>query len=162
MNLTKIHCGLELLFSPAEEVPQLLQTLGVPEFYLAGGFFRDLLNGREWKDIDVFIPGDEPLEDAEECHRYDLAKVAEFTFNKHLVNVIKLNHAHTFESILERMDIGLCQIGMKGHEVFATQAYLDDVANKTITVLHPPESEQDYDHLKRVQAKYPDFEVVRP
>jgi len=116
----------------------------------------------------VFVIGDVPVAEADPCHRYDLENAATFLLppareggDQVEVNVIRLRHDFSFAEVLGRMDIGLCQLGLDadGH-LWATEECQRDVAKRTITVLFPPESDRDYDHLRRVQVKYPDHEVV--
>ncbi|MEY9719295.1 hypothetical protein ABIA22_001785 [Sinorhizobium fredii] len=142
-------------------VDELMQTLDISTYWIAGGYLRDREAGIKHKDIDVFLPGDEPLEMAEGCHRYDLATACVVRLGDEEVNFIRLQHRHTLETVLRRMDIGICQIGRTSDgKIVATQTYLDDVANKTLTILEPPQTEHDTDHIRRVKAKFPDHRVI--
>lgn len=146
-------------YADLNAVDNLFRIMGAGPAYIAGGYFRDIENGRPFKDIDVFLPGEEPSCNDEPL-RYDLHGAVEVTVSGVTVNVIRLRHRVNLVSTLTRMDIGLCQIGLDDGKLVATQAYLDDVANKTITVKFPPQNEADHDHITRVAAKYPDFAVV--
>ncbi|RVG58462.1 hypothetical protein [Sinorhizobium meliloti] len=142
------------------EVDALMHTLGITTYFIAGGYLRDREAGIEPKDIDVFLPGDQPLDDYKGV-RYDLNTATVIHVKGFEVNLIKLNHRHTLETVLTRMDIGICQIGRDLNGTFmVTQAYLDDVKNKTLTILEPPRTEADTDHISRVKAKFPDHRVI--
>lgn len=58
--------------------------------------------------------------------------------------------------LLDAFDAGLCQIGTDGREVFSTKAYDEDVKHKRITLTRPNYTTED--HLRRIIAKYPDWE----
>ncbi|TCV62325.1 hypothetical protein [Neorhizobium sp. S3-V5DH] len=138
-----------------------MYAVGVERYWIAGGYFRDQEAGIPFKDIDVFIPGSDPLPNDGSCIRYDLASAAVATIAGAEVNFIRLFHAHTLETVLKRMDIGICQIGRDRVEgTVVTQAYLDDVTNRTLTLMTRPETEADFDHIKRVKAKFPEHKVV--
>lgn len=51
------------------------------------------------------------------------------------VQIIMLQKGMTVESRINGYDFGICQIFTKGEEVFCTQEFLDDVNNKTCTLL---------------------------
>ncbi|MDX0260504.1 hypothetical protein GOC60_04675 [Sinorhizobium meliloti] len=143
------------------KVDGLMQTLDISDYWIAGGYLRDREAGIEHKDIDVFLPGDQPLELAEDGIRYDLDTACVIRLGDEEVNFIRLQHRHTLETVLGRMDIGICQIGRdQSGTIVATQAYLDDVQNKTLTILEPPRTEHDTDHIRRVRAKFPDHRVI--
>lgn len=143
---------------------RLMGVLGVSDYFIAGGYLRDRLNKRSFKDIDVFLPGSETLPADFPVLRYDLTTATTaYMEDMTELNLIRLGHAHDLESILTRMDIGLCQIGMGSDgRLHATQAYLDDVQARRVTVLHSPEAPSDFDHIERVARKYPDFQLVNP
>lgn len=142
------------------KVDALMRTLGISTYWIAGGYLRDREAGIAHKDIDVFLPGDEPLEQSEGI-RYDLDTACVVRLGDEEVNFIRLQHRHTLETVLGRMDIGICQIGRDpSGTIVATQAYLDDVRNKTLTILEPPRTEHDTDHIRRVRAKFPDHRVI--
>lgn len=127
---------------------------------IVGGFYRDLFTGRQWKDVDVFIPGDRPMGDAEELE-YDLSRNYEREYNGVVVNMIHLQGRHTLETLLTRCDVGICQIGAyfdRPDRVFCTQEFLDDLTNKTLTVTRRTR----WNHLERVIDKFPDHEVIDP
>ncbi|MDW9473901.1 hypothetical protein GOA69_16325 [Sinorhizobium meliloti] len=47
------------------KVDALMRTLGISTYWIAGGYLRDREAEIAHKDIDVFLPGDEPLEQSE-------------------------------------------------------------------------------------------------
>jgi len=69
-------------------------------------------------------------------------------------------------SLLFNFDMGICQIARKGGEYIFTENFIDDKINKTITLYHKNRSLQlvnfsESEHLPRVKAKFPDYEIVR-
>jgi len=144
-------------FPEFDEVRVALNLLGFTNYFAAGGYFRDKRLGKPWKDIDLFIPGKEGEEDP--GNEYDLSSAHEITIQGHKVNLIFLGGPHDMKSVLERMDIGLCQIGFDGSRLLCTQAFLDDAKNQTITWLTPSNNRG---HLNRVMEKYSDFKLIQP
>jgi hypothetical protein len=59
--------------------------------------------------------------------------------------------------LLETFDIALCRIACDGDSVASTLEYRDDVRHKRISLLLP--NDTTLDHLKRVIAKYPDWQL---
>lgn len=146
-----------------DPVSRLMWIAQTPKWFIAGGFLRDYHSGIQWKDVDVFIPGDMPPEaSSDDAIRYDLDSVTEATLDVGIeVNLIGMKRKLDLADILSRMDIGLCQIGMRPDgEVVATKAYLDDYHNKTITVLWRPYNASDRDHIDRVRRKYPNHTII--
>lgn len=143
-----------------DTVLRFLSLLNVQTYYIAGGYFRDKLLGVTPKDVDVFIPGVQPLDIwFDEKIRYSLEDTLDFEVEGVRINIVKLFNDHTFETVLQRMDIGLCQIGYLNGDIVATPEFVRDRDEKTITVLFPVTTEGDHDHVQRVIAKYPDYEV---
>lgn len=58
-------------------------------------------------------------------------------------------------ALLDRFDIGLCQIAYDGKKIVTTAAYRDDVKFKTLTVQKPMSTTME--HIAAVLGKYPDF-----
>jgi hypothetical protein len=156
---------LELItrFPEVATVDEMMRAFNVKTYFIAGGYYRDKLNGRDFKDIDVFVPGLESLENSprELAIRYDQFTAAEIEHEGLAINVIGLHAAHSLTTLLNRMDIGLCQIG-KGlnGKVYCTRAYLEDVTSNTLSVRFKPSIDSDFDHIQRVSAKYPEMPVV--
>ena len=144
-------------FPEFDDVRIALTLLGFTNYYAAGGYFRDKRLGKPWKDIDLFIPG--PEGSVDEGNEYDLSSAHEITIQGHKVNLIFLGGSHGMKSVLERMDIGLCQIGVYDGKLLCTQEFLDDVKNRTITWLTPSDNRG---HLNRVMEKYSDFKLIQP
>jgi hypothetical protein len=142
-------------FCEFEQVRMTLGLLGFTNYFAAGGYFRDKRLGKDWKDIDLFVPGKEGTEDL--GNEYDLSSAHEFILDGIRVNIIFMGGPHDMKSVLERMDIGLCQIGYHNGKLLCTQGYLDDVKNKTITWLTPSDNRG---HLNRIMEKYCDFKLV--
>lgn len=152
------------MFPELRNISALMATVGYyGDFYVAGGYFRDKLNRRPFKDVDVFVPGpaDPATATADDLVRYDVTCAQEIEANGTVYNIVFLGHQWGLKGILDRMDIGLCQIGMgRDGQVYCTEAYLADVKNNTLTILAEPVTPADFDHIERVKAKYPDMTVV--
>lgn len=58
--------------------------------------------------------------------------------------------------LLDAFDVGLAQIATDGKIIVSTPAYKDDARFKRITLTRPNQASQE--HVKRIVAKYPDFE----
>lgn len=74
----------------------------------------------------------------------------------YLSNGAPTNPARIKDKVLDHFDFGICQIACDGEEITTTPAYRAGVKNKTITLLR---SDTDKDHLERIIAKYPDWEL---
>ncbi len=61
--------------------------------------------------------------------------------------------------LLEQFDIGICQIAYNGNSVFMLKTFMDDVDNKTLTLVRPNHSSKA--HIERVAKKYPDFTLCK-
>lgn len=134
------------------------QELGHTDYYIVGGFLRDTMDDKPFKDVDIFIPGPEPLTDDDGAElEYDLSTNYPVEVDGIELNIIHMNGAHTLDTLLTRCDVGICQIGMDTDgRVYATDEYVNDVANKTLTVTRKSR----WGHLARVIAKYPEHTVI--
>lgn len=124
-----------------------------PGSLIAGGALRDLDNGRPVKDIDVFAPNCNSFDDlyhrATHCLPEEHFATTEFHSyedwcTREVVGV--LNVESPFgpyqliglstgpETIIPRLDFGICQIGYDGLEVVRSVAYEADKARKTFTL----------------------------
>jgi hypothetical protein len=170
---------------PAAYAATLAAVRGVfPGALIAGGALRDLDNGRPVKDIDVTIPswgGDfasfrkaaAPLIPAgtitkhcnasygwqDECLGYiDIPSVDGLP-----VQLIALTTGP--ESLLHRLDFGICRIGYDGVEVIKTDEYLADQATQSFTLLRADDSAQrdrSIRRFERLSEKYPGWKLVDP
>ena len=146
--------------------------------WFAGGFPRDLLLGREIKDIDVYLDvrnipvrklsyagqhlqsiGFTVLGDEEYRGEEDeglVHTVLESEDKK--VNIILLNYRAP-QYVREKFDLGLCQvmIGEDEGTIYMTDSFVHDVYHQVISV-HTEVGE----HLARVMNKYPTFSTQRP
>lgn len=156
-------------------VEQVMTFIGETDFVVAGGFVRDAVLGRQYKDIDVFIPNYEA--DTEEGHdeeiQYELSDTLDLVTDDVRINIIRLGwRCQSIVEVLKRMDTGICQAALvpktipegpffTGHyDVLATPHFVDDVAYKQITVMRPDLRESGRsDHIDRLIAKFPDYEL---
>jgi hypothetical protein len=161
-KLHVVHNRLQTItrFPEASLVERFLYTIGIRKFFIAGGYFRDKEHGQPFKDLDIFIPGYEPPGDdviGTIDDDYKRPFSFELTFEEDIpLNFIRLRGKLNLVQVLTRFDICFCQIGLRAGETVATQAYLDDAANKTLTITRETSS----DHIERIQTKYPDFRLI--
>lgn len=168
-----------------EQYDELLFTLrwccGFRDAVIAGGAVRDVLLGRPVKDIDVWYSDDSHVDWVEVSRCFPTWKrllhddAAAYISGGEVQAVIDLDSfsggkpvqlIRTWQSgrsVLDRFDIGLCQVGYDGR-VFHTADFLRDVERETITILRSPKggnvTAHMSNHLDRVQAKYPTFTPV--
>jgi hypothetical protein len=172
---------LKLLLAAVDTV-----DTGPGAIVVAGGSLRDHLHGRQIKDIDVFIRTDlkpavvlermqaGPFPDAQ--LQYDMTYWDDpevwgvVDLGVHVFGVpataILLKIGETPAKIVERIDFGLCQIGMdKDGYVLVTEAYLKDAMNKTMTLvrcLGQGDYKRSMSRYERLAAKYPNHTLVIP
>ena len=153
-----------------------------PGSMLAGGALRDLDNGRAVKDLDIFAPNVGSLEELKTGARciaegsligvmggYENWATAE------CVGVLDVDCPYGLfqliglctgpETILPRIDFGICQIGFDGTQVVHTEAYAADKAAKTFTIVRSDDAAQtdrSYRRWDRLRAKYADWKLVDP
>lgn len=160
-----------------------LRAKGI-EAICAGGAVRELLLGKPHlaNDLDIFVH-DRPqiINDArhalggfvfrESCVKYlgmtDVSDMVELNFTgKSVVQVIAIRQGI---NILERLDFGLCQIGIgasfETHDFITTQAFHQDRRDKTLTLMRCDSFKDAQRSMKRAQKilkKYPDHRLVIP
>lgn len=154
-----------------------------PEAVLAGGALRDWYFNRPVKDLDIFIQdrgaGTKGLiEEAygvtfkttipEHIATYkslrDLVRSFEGVVSGYRVNVVSLKEGFTgLEQVVDRIDIGICQIGYDGTTPYATVDFWNDALDQVLRVVHyRDESDLSRSHKRqlRLAEKYPDFRIV--
>ncbi len=73
---------------------------------------------------------------------------------------VVLRPTYTLDDVVSRFDIGLCQIAFDGNRVITTDAFEKDQTEKLLSVINP--NSGTHEHLKRLQAKYPQHETKKP
>jgi hypothetical protein len=157
-----------------------------PDALMAGGALRDLDNGKEVKDIDIFFHGDPDEETQRALHlglmlyrpgltsSCDLSYVGANDATRSMVfqglvgdppvNLVALKEPA--EKALDRMDFGLCQIGFDGYCVFKTPAYQLDKRNMTFTLTRADDKQGVQRSLKRFERltrdKYQGWQLSVP
>lgn len=125
---------------------------------LAGGYLRDLDNGRQPKDIDIFVSLEQvgavlaKMEelgfiggDVDESADGDISVVDQYSFetdkiNIEPVNIIVAKHCTiTPYERFQRFDFGICQIAYDGLSIIVTDNYTTDKENKEFRVCRNPE-----------------------
>lgn len=163
--------------------------LSAPEAVIAGGALRDLDNGAEVKDLDVFVehklthglPGFGILDKLQRIDPFAYrANVSDFssciqdsdcvlseTFRVSGldVNVVHLEGTVTMSRVLSRIDFGICQIGTDGTGIGWLPAYSVDQEARTFTVTRFDSSDDNARTLRRwdrLSQKYPGWTLVNP
>lgn len=143
----------------------------LPSAYLAGGALRDLDNGRQVKDLDVFFTNQDwcfaALEDGLAKMGYfynsqcggqymdgaanEVSGTTTYTNTDGLpeLNLIQLEPYFNPASIVDRVDFGLCQIGYGFLGLDVTDAYRHDKANGVFTLTRAESVEGVVRSLKR-------------
>lgn len=154
---------------------------------VGGGFLRDIYFERSWKDLDVFI-NHEDIDDwalldkltkhgftarvvvSNEAIEYlsftDVASVIEATHPHYgfPVQIIRMGHNNQSpERMIERLDLGPCQIGMDiVGNIWHTDQFINDAIAHTFTVTRDEKNdrERSVKRFKRLSAKYPGWKMV--
>ena len=161
--------------------------LAAPSAVIAGGALRDLDNGREVKDIDVFYTDDleRPLvldyvleglfvyhSRCAGIYMDDAADEVDGTatyisINGDLpdLNLIQLRKDFNPARVIDRCDFGLCQIGYDLRGVVKTPQYEYDKANQCFTLTRAESIEgvrRSLKRFERLQRKYVGWKLVVP
>ncbi|MBB3693045.1 hypothetical protein [Sphingomonas sp. BK580] len=151
-----------------------------PGALIAGGALRDLDNGREVKDLDIFAPNVPDLDTFralaarfgvllsvmggyESWATAECVGVIDLQIGDQPFQLIGLRSGP--ETILPRLDFGICRIGFDGSEVIRTDEYLADQATQTFTLLRADDDAQRDRSLRRfdrLSAKYPGWKLFDP
>jgi hypothetical protein len=170
---------------------QALHTLQMnfPEACIAGGALRDLLCNKPVKDVDVFITGAGRTEDevreflvaafgepvrvviGEAFADYsDALKDVAFTLEALLpdstpLQIIALNEPVTLESVVERIDFGICRVGTNGSDDLITEDFAYDLHHRQFTLrcnFNEPRLARSKARHERLQEKFPGWPLVIP
>ncbi len=168
---------------------QALNTLSARsvDAVVAGGFLRDLWHNRQPKDIDFFVKAEhlnhlqavaflrELGFDASVVVHQRAAEYLKFADVAWVVEGVRLNelpiqiiglvkNCDSAEQVVQRLDLGLCQIGMDFTGAFwCSDGFMQDSILKTMTVVR---AETYHDRLRSTQRfnrlvkKYPGFKLV--
>lgn len=159
-----------------------VQTL-FPEAFIGGGYLRDLDNGVEPKDIDIFVlqRGDNTFDvvsvalasthegtDVTVSSKYDhqdIVGVYEFTSDDGVpLNIIACKGDEDAQAVfmgkqLSRFDLGICRIAFTGMTLMKTQAYVADKALRQLSILNPWNYERSVARARRIAQRYPGWRV---
>lgn len=171
-----------------EDVAQALLEAAPEGSFIAGGSVRDNLLGRPIKDIDLYVPRIPPKlskligmpligfmsTDSDEYRHAYIHGRAKGELDGYEVDVILLKDGVDGpEDLFQTWTIGLCKVYMSllvnaiskevaGVMTTVTDEFEQDRNNKTITFTERGWGEEGCaKHLARVQAKYPDYLLVR-
>lgn len=150
---------------------------------IAGGALRDLENGRQIKDVDIFLyyPGSNedtraelksiPLgydvlneipHNSHNTSQLGSAGISHFTFKKHGWNfeISQRDQAFDYKTLLDAFDIGLCMISLdEQNRIYRTPEYKNDMKNKSITIVRATGG-REQSHAERIQDKYNNWTIV--
>lgn len=151
-----------------------------PSAMIAGGCLRDLILGREVRDIDVFIPerdiGTIEQELAKISYlRSNLTETHEEYKGSSFISAsidyegkgppINLVCVKDITTIPAEFDFGLNQIYYKGEVITSTLAFDEDFHHQTFTLKYCENQERFYRCLarfRRIWQKYPTYRLVIP
>ncbi len=157
-----------------------------PTAIIAGGCLRDLWMGKDKnsvKDIDFFIICDTTNEETVYNPSFGyldwgdtMIAVCDNSYKDFTTPEVgaihRIEHDYTMEfitvdvvdkmSAIKRFDFGFCQIYFDGKELVYTDEFLNDMNNKTITLVRSDTKEQ-FDRsmrrAERFQEKFPDYKL---
>ncbi len=157
------------------------------EATIAGGALRDFDQGRPVKDVDIFLPGnvmntcelveqsinhqrpgqriyiDEILHDPNHhsaiSNGIPCPSHFQFVIDGWKFEITQKFEPFTHRTIIDSFDLGICMICLDGNTVYRAPEYLDDAANKRITIVRPTGG-RELLHAQRISRKYPDWTIV--
>lgn len=169
-----------------EPIRELYRSiLGVaPSSILAGGYLRDLDNGKEAKDIDFFIE-ERHKDDVkelvetlgfEECDYYESAKcdvsvVDQLILKTSRIKILPVNVIAARDTTVspierfQRFDFGICQIAFDGTDIIRTKEYETDKAHKVFRLRRPMpmgDFEYHWKRYRRIGHRYVGWNFVLP
>jgi hypothetical protein len=161
-----------------------------PEACIAGGALRDLLCNKPVKDIDVFISAKnveggmygvremllalfgapvniiigEALAEYSDALK-DVAFTLETFIGDTPLQIIALHDDVTLESVVERIDFGICRVGTDGRRDLITEDFAYDLEHRQFTLrcnFNEPRLTRSKARHERLQAKFPGWPLVIP
>ncbi len=163
---------------------------------IAGGYYRDIYNDVKYNDVDIYLRGaydefntdywknlfelkthglgltDSIAKLSETDEEYDVENNAdiievygmiknEINYNLIIVACNPIQYVH------ERFDFGICKVYCDGNKIRFTQAFMEDVNNKTLTFSDCDFTKSNFNHamhvhLSKLKEKYPEHTVVMP
>jgi len=154
---------------------------------VGGGFLRDIFFGRLPKDLDVFMNAND-MDDcalldylakrgftarvlvSNEAIEYlsftDVSSVIEAThpYFDYPIQIIRMaRHNESPERMIERLDLGPCQIGMDVEgNIWHTEQFTTDAFNQTFTITRDEGNDRtrSVKRFHRLSAKYPGWKLV--
>ena len=140
------------------------------EWWIVGGLLRDDALGRAFKDVDIFINGREgdllPLgcDDLGDRNAY-LLRAVKFQYDHdggtYELNLIFMRGSFwTLESITDRCDFGICQIGYDpvNDVEYRSAQFEDDLKDECFTMCRETTQER----VERMEDKFPEYTYRNP
>lgn len=154
---------------------------------LSGGALRDLYLGKPPKDLDLFLPYSEEAEanihtqaqslgytrfqQVDNEYVQNLSDVEYVAGYRHPLNIelnfVFLNSDKPFDafSVAFRNDFGICQIATRLSpagfaETIVTNAFDEDVRDKTFTITHDHDPARSKRRWERLREKFPEYRLV--
>lgn len=134
------------------------------EWWVVGGMLRDTDQGREFKDIDIFIAGfpndllpEGDVDDGDKnafLLRAYTVKDYPYRGDPYEINLIFMRGADwSLERMADRCDFGICQIGWcpKTGRTYRSDAYNQDRDYRTLTLTRETSQER----IRRMELKFP-------
>lgn len=127
--------------APNKEPSWDIHPVGEGQAVLAGGFLRDMLLGKLFKDVDVMSNVDPKGIVMEELHepdpRYvhnDIDAVSNALVGGYTFNFIKTRRGTDTQDTIERIDFGICKVAWSKEDgLVISNEFLKDAQERTIT-----------------------------
>ena len=164
-----------------------IQAAGFREAIIAGGCLRDLDNGVQPKDVDIFVQanddvyakarldvvfgyvGEDLTQHSKEYHDSNPEVIAVYEWTHSTGSTLPFQvivcsgNRDRFEFIsnqMARFDIGLCKLWTSGRGVWRTSDYLTDRTNRTLTIVNM--TSKSVERAERIGEKYPGWQIAGP
>lgn len=156
-----------------------------PEAVIAGGALRDVQLGKHVKDVDIFVQSRgqktramlelavdreaRPM-NPEWVKKYEEQFTELFAvyenlghdFNGAAFQVIALNMDVTLDTVVDRIDFGICRIAHNGQNYLITEEFMLDARNETFTLINAGNRDGSINRFYRLTADYGKYEGWRP
>ena len=170
--------ALSKIKEPIRTLRKIRSDIGA-QAIIAGGYFRDLYNGLEYNDVDIYIRGDygdydadfwkdffklktddfrsmdsiktlsETDEEYDVEHNAQIITVFGMVMNEIQYNLIIID-CDPIQYVHDRFDFGICKVYCDGTKIRFTEAFMADVNNKTLTFSANDFSTANFNHAMHI------------